>query len=160
MVCSSRQFFAGEFCGRRCVYAPDEKLGLSDYGNVIFSLHANLCLEHGFGMNGLFGATHGQLQDYLRRHPLEEVEQRYLCPGGGYYWPGPDGTHLDVWRDIFERHPAKVARLNACVRVINACKTETSVRMAINEIVRLLYGKERELCFDGEEYDLDRLLEQ
>jgi hypothetical protein len=89
--------------------------------------------------------------------PIQSPEERFLHSGGHYYHPE---IMEDVRREL-NRHPEKIKRLNLCIRVVNECKTLTSFRMALNEITRLLHGKEKakekNLWSPGERYDPDRL---
>jgi hypothetical protein len=94
-----------------------------------------------------------QLRSYLKERPLQSVEERYLRPGGRHY----SSRHLDFWKRNIEECPAKVVRLDACIRVINECKTMTSYKMAVNEVTRLVYGRDQAPFFRGKRYDPDRL---
>ena len=89
------------------------------------------------------------LRAFLRMKPRQTVEGRYSQNGSS-----PD---IRLLQNAITTCPAKVARINKCIQVINECKTMTVFKMACNEMQRLLYGKNLPLPFRGKRYDPDKL---
>lgn len=64
---------------------------------------------------------------------------------------------IEGWSDVIKQHPQKVARINQCIELINKSENTATFGKAVNEIWRLLLGKEKRLPLEGEEYNPDHL---
>ena len=135
------------------VYALPKSGSIADFGNEIFAFK----LMFFKGEEGIKNVDLDEIRAHLTGEPVQTFEQRYLMPGGHYYHPGKPHGYQKLWREIVAECPARVARINECVGIINQCKTRVLLGRAMNEIIRLLYGKDHKLLFSGARYHPDKL---
>ncbi|MFA5842038.1 MAG: hypothetical protein WC835_03745 [Candidatus Paceibacterota bacterium] len=135
------------------VYAPSFRL--HDFFNEMVGLIMSICSDR---PNKPFTAafTLKEARHAISIRKMQTVEQRYLLPGGSYYYPG-DSAEFRKWKAEIANYPLKVSRINAVVGVINDCKNLTDFKRAMNELNRLLYGKSADQYFKGSRFDPDKL---
>lgn len=83
------------------------------------------------------------IKQILTDYPFRKVEERFAK----YY------DHYPKSKEAVTNHPVKVARINQMANLANNCTTVGSLKPVLNEIFRLIYGKQNELPFPEKEFD-------
>lgn len=91
------------------------------------------------------GLPDEKIVEMLHENPLREVEVRF----SEYYERYPKT------KEGVDNHPVKVAHINHMVKLANTCTTIVFLKPVLNEISRLIYGKEKALLFPEKEFDPD-----
>ena len=84
-----------------------------------------------------------EIKQILAEHPLKEVEKRFEM----YY------EHYPKSKEAVANHPVKVSHINQMAKIANTCTTVRELKPILNEIFRLIYGKNNEIPFPGKEFD-------
>lgn len=104
-----------------------------------------------------------RLRSFLKKHPFLRVEKKhFLPPNGKYCHVRPDDfegaakirEEIDI---LFHHRAEKIERINACLEIMEKCKSIIEFKQAQNEISRALTGNKDDLTFPEKKYDPDLL---
>ena len=87
----------------------------------------------------------------VRKKQVRTFEERYSSD----WYKGSDV--LGEVREICQKKPGKVARINKMVGILNSTQDVVELKRALNELDRLLYGKGQSLRYKEEEFNPDLL---
>jgi hypothetical protein len=77
--------------------------------------------------------TKAKLAELLKQRPLQTIQERF-----GKY---PENM------EVLSKYPAKIERIDKLAKLANKCLGIITFKRIVNELLRLLYGKDVELVF-------------